>query len=116
MTINSRRNIIELREIRDDVQDMDALKVRVNEAIVELNYILRNLTMVNLDGEIKTVTLPAGATTRISHRLQLIPKYRIILGQVGGGVITDGEFTSNYIELTNSGGSDAVVSLIIVKG
>ena len=112
----SRRNILELREIRDDVQDLEALKERVNEAIVELNYILRSLTMVNLDGEIKTVTLPANSTTRVGHRLQIIPKYRIILGQVGGGLITDGEFTNNYIELTNSGGSDAVVSLIIVKG
>jgi len=114
MTTN-KRNIIELREIREDIEDISTIREEINASIVELNYILRSLTLVNLDGEIKKVTLPAGETIRVSHRLQIKPKYRIILGQVGGGAITDGAFTSNYIELINNGGSDAVVSLVIVK-
>lgn len=115
MTISNRRNIIELRELRDDVQDLPTMKERINEAIVEINYILRSLTLVNLDGEIKSVSIPAGETVRVTHRLRLVPKYRIILGQVGGGVITDGEFTNNYIELTNNGATDTTLSVIIVK-
>lgn len=116
-TVNSRprRNIIELREIREDVTELDELRVKVNEAIVELNYILRSLTLSNLDGEIKTVTIPANTTQRVSHRLKFKPKYRIILKQEGGGLILDGKFTQNYIELENTGGSDANISLIIVK-
>lgn len=115
MTINNKRNIIELQELRDDVQDLPILKQQLNASIVELNYILRNLTLVNLDGQIRTANIPAGETVRIPHRLQLTPKYRIILGQVGGGVITDGEFTNNYIELTNNGATDTTLSVIIVK-
>lgn len=111
----SRRNIIELKEIREDVQDIPSLIERVNEAIVEINFILRSLTLTNLDGQITTATIPANETLRVPHRLQLVPKYRIILKQVGGGVIEDGDFTKNYIELKNNGGTDAVVTIIIVK-
>lgn len=111
----SRRNILELREIREDVQDVEGVKEAVNQAIVELNYILRSLTLINLDGDIASATIPAGATVRIPHRLNIIPKYRIILKQVGGGTIVDGEYTNKNIELTNTGATEAVVSVIIVK-
>lgn len=114
MTINN-RNIIELREIRDDIQDMPSLISAINESIVEINYILRSLTLVNLDGQIKAVTIPAGQTLRISHRLRVVPKYRIIIAQTGGGTIVDGNFTRNYIELTNTGATDTTLSVIIVK-
>lgn len=111
----SRRNIIELREIREDVQDLPELQKAVNDAIVELNYILRSLTLVNLDGDIRTVTIPANSTLRVSHKLGIKPKYRIILKQEGGGLITDGAYTNKYIELINNGGSEATIAVIIVK-
>ena len=115
MTTRTNRNIIELREIRENVEDINELREKVNESIVELNYILRNLTLINLDGEIKNVTIPANTTKRVSHRLGMTPKYRIIVSQSSGGLIIDGEFTSKYIELRNTGGSEATFSLIIVK-
>jgi hypothetical protein len=115
MTTSVNRNILELQEIREEVQDIETLKSKINDTIVQLNFILRSLTLSNLDGELKTVTVPANTTLRISHRLKLVPKYKIILNQSGGGLITDGAKTRNYIELTNSGGTDAIVTLIIVK-
>lgn len=115
MTTNIRRNIVELKEIREDVEDINELREKVNASIVELNYILRSLTLTNIDGEIKNVTIPANTTKRVSHRFGITPKYRIILSQSSGGLILDGKFTATYIELSNTGGSEATLSLIIVK-
>ena len=111
----ARRNIIELREIREETENISDVVEAVNEAIVEINYILRSLTLANLDGEIKTVTIPASSVGRISHRLKIVPKYRIVLKQVGGSTILDGRYTRNYIELENTGITDTTLTLMIVK-
>lgn len=115
MTATVRRNIIELAEIGEDVTDISEMRRIMNENIVEINFILRNLTLSNLDGEVVTSIIPASGTVKIPHKLRILPKYRILLKQTGGGVITDVNFTETYIELSNSGGSDASVILFIVK-
>ena len=115
MTTQIRRNIIELEEVGEYVTDVEEIKRVYNDNITELNYILRNLTLSNLDGEIVTVTIPALSSLRINHKLRLIPKYRIILKQIGGGLIRDLEYTPTYIELENTGADDAIITLIIVK-
>ena len=71
--------------------------------------------MGNIDGLVKDVRIPANQTVRVSHNLQIIPTPRIILSQRGGGTITDGNFTRNYIELINNGGTEARLRIIIVK-
>lgn len=114
MTIN-RRNIVELAELGDDIQDIEQMKVSLNETITELNFILRSLTMANIDGEIKTITIPASSTLQVPHKLGVVPKYKILLKQIGGDLIRDVEFTTNYIELQNLGGTPAEITIIIVK-
>lgn len=114
MTTES-RNIVDLSEIGPEIKDMESLVGSLNETIVELNFVLRQLTMINMDGEVQNITIPATGTLTVGHRLKTIPRHRIILKQVGGGVITDGQFTSNYIELNNSGVTDAIVTIIILK-
>jgi hypothetical protein len=109
------RNIVELQEIDPDITEISSLVRELNNTIVELNFILSRFTLSNLDGEIKSVTIPASGTLVVSHRLKTIPRHRIILKQVGGGLITDGNFTPNYIELNNSGVSDAIITIIILK-
>jgi len=109
------RNIVELEELSPTITEMGDLIVEMNEKIVELNFILRQMTLSNLEGDVKTVTIPAGRTIEISHRLKTIPAHRILLRQAGGGLITDGKFTPNYIELNNSGGTDATITIIILK-
>jgi len=115
MTISIRRNILELAELGDDIQDIESLKLSFNETITELNFVLRSLTLTNLDGEIVTATIPAGGSVKIPHKLRIIPTYRIILGQTGGGVITDVGYSSTYVELENGGVDDALITIIIVK-
>lgn len=114
MTI-SRRNIVELAEIDPSIEEMPELIESLNETITELNFILRQLTFRNLDGEIKEVTIAANSTARINHRLGIKPAHRVILRQSGGGVIKDGDFTENYIELINDGASDATLIIILSK-
>lgn len=56
----------------------------------------------NFDGEVVEVTLPAdGTEIEIPHNLKTVPKYRIIVGQSGEGLIIDGdaEWTERYIYL-----------------
>ena len=114
MTINT-RNVIELQEIEAGVQTIPDLVSRLNETIVELNFILRSLTIRNLDGEIRSVKIPANTTIKVNHGLNVTPKLRIMLRQLGGGLITDGIFSRKWIELTNSGGSEAEITVLIVK-
>ena len=111
----TRRNIVELSEIDENISNIDDLVVTLNETITELNFILRQLTFRNLDGEIKEVEIAANSTARINHRLGIKPAHRIILRQSGGGVIKDGEFNRNFIELTNDGASDATLTILLNK-
>ena len=115
MTTNTRRNVLDLREIREEVDNFPDLIAAFNESIVELNFILKGLTLTNLDGQIKTVTIPAGAVLKVSHRLSVKPKYRIILKQTGGGLIRDGKYTDKWIELENTGVDSTELTLIIIK-
>ncbi len=109
------RNIVELEEISTNVTEVPELITVLNNTITELNFILRQFTMRNMDGEIKGVVIPASSQLLISHRLKTIPRQRIILKQEGGGSITDGQFTSKHITLINSGATDANITIIILK-
>ena len=111
----TRRNVVDLEEISTDIDSVSELVSSLNNTIVELNYILRSLTLSNLDGELKTVVIPANTVKRVAHRLRMTPKHRIILRQSGGGLIVDGKYTKNWIELENTGSSEATLNLLIVK-
>ena len=115
MTI-SNRNVMELSEISEGITDLPELIVKLNEQVVELNFILAQLTFRNLDGQIKTIEIPAGSTLKIGHVLKTVPAHRVILRQEGGGVIRDGSFTKDHIELINDGGSTAKLTIIVSKG
>jgi hypothetical protein len=73
----------------------------------------------NIDGQvIENMTIPAGSDINVPHSLKEIPKYRIILRQTGGGLITDSPnspWTDTNIYLNNSGGTDAVATILIVR-
>ena len=113
--ITTNRNIVELEEISEDITEVKELIAKINDNTTELNFILRQLTFRNLDGEIKSVEIEANSTARIPHRLGIAPAHRVILRQAGGGVIKDGEFTKNYIELTNDGASKATLTILMNK-
>lgn len=111
------RNVLELKEIIDTPEDLESFKELYNSNIVELNFILSRLMLdSNLDADIKTVTIGANSTSKVSHNLKVKPKYRIILKQVGGGLITDSAYSPTTIELTNNGATDCELTVAILRG
>ena len=112
-TIN--RNIIELEEIPSGVTDPEEMRQILNRNITELNFVLRSLTLTNFDGEIITTQLPAASTVDIPHKLGIVPKYKILLKQVEGGLVRDVEFTENYVRLQHLGVTPTTITFIIVK-
>ena len=64
---------------------------------------------------IENIKLPVGVNVAISHNLKMIPKYRIILRQAGGLVITDGdlEWTDKKIYLKANDPSGVFTSNVI---
>lgn len=57
------------------------------------------------------VSIAAGATTIITNELSVIPTERMIVRQTGNGVITDGDWTIDSLELTNEGAETVVISV-----
>lgn len=83
-----------------------------------LNVFTTNIGLNNMGGELQdNITIPAGTSIRIPHRLKLTPKYRIITRQTNGGAIIDGDdsWTDSYISLKNTGGTEAIISVLILK-
>lgn len=88
---------------------------------VDLFKWMRNLT-VGLNGKINfrdnfvsflasDVEIPAGGTVIVDNQLSAIPTERYIVRQTGNGVITDGNWTLENLEMTNEGAEDVVVSI-----
>lgn len=113
--ITNSRNVLELAEFRKDITEVPELIKSLNETIVDLNFILRSLTLVNLDGEIKSIAIPASTTVKLGHKLKITPKYTIVLNQIGGGLIRNGKSTRAWVELENTGNTDANITVFIVK-
>lgn len=88
-----------------------------NLLIDDLNFALERLSFFsNFRSEyLEDIEIPASSTARFSHGLGEIPKSRLILRQTGGGLITDGDFTTNYIELVNNGASEATISVVLFR-
>lgn len=64
------------------------------EMVDSLNTVLDNGLLISsaFGGQIiENIKLPIGVNVAISHNLKITPKYRIILRQTGGLVITDGD-------------------------
>lgn len=97
-----------------DIFDADSFRSLVRQ----INVFTSNIGLNNMGGQIvDNVTIPAGSSIRIPHLLKITPKYRIIIKQVGGGYIVDPDeqWTDKYISLYNSGGTDAIISVLILK-
>lgn len=123
MTIEAKNRVLLSKPLGIDISDSkditleEFIKKYYIKTIDDLNEVLFELSFVdNFNGQIKEkLKIPASTTVRVYHKLQVIPFGRQILKQVGGGLITDGEYTNKYIELTNNGASEAVLTLNIYK-
>jgi hypothetical protein len=65
----------------------------------------------------KDVVIKASSEVKIQHFLGVIPKWRIILRQVGNGVVTDvaSGWNETYITLKNNGIEDVTISVFIAR-
>lgn len=88
-----------------------------NNLIEELNNTLQNLSLGrNFNGQVfENIEISATSTLRIYHKMGIEPKYKLVLKQSGGGLITDGTFSEKYVELYNSGASAATITFILLK-
>lgn len=115
--MKTRKNNLQLREIDMYLEEIPQILKVINSNTNELNSILNKLTISsNMDAEVKTVIIPANTTVRVSHRFSTVPSYRLILKQVGGGYITDLNYTVNYIELKNNGATECTLTIAILRG
>ena len=59
----------------------------------------------------KDIDIAAAATAAIPNQLRTIPNERIIVRQVGDGVITDGVWDADTLRLVNNGAGTVTVSV-----
>ena len=57
------------------------------------------------------VSIPAGTTVSIPNELSVVPNERYIVRQSGNGLVTDGNWDENSLELTNNGAVTVVISV-----
>jgi len=60
---------------------------------------------------VNDIAIAAGATAVIDNQLGVIPNERYIVRQTGNGVITDGNWTIEALELVNNGAVAVVISV-----
>jgi len=61
------------------------------------------------------LTIDAGATVTFGNPLPFVPSSRIIVRQVGDGVITDGTWSMQSLSLKNNGAVAVTISIIFYR-
>lgn len=91
----------------------------VNELVDEHNFLAKNLSFTsNFNGQIiENIVFTAGETKTIPHALGIKPKYRIIMGQVGNGVLDDIPFGWNNfsVQMKNNGAVSVTATIFLVR-
>ena len=99
-------------------QDSEVTVADYNELVDSINSALKKISLsANIDGQIVEITIPAGETLVIPHRLGIKPAYRIILRQSSDSVISDIDsgWNSQQIELKNNGITDNTLKILISR-
>lgn len=113
-----------LEEVAKDHKAEPGLHSFLDQMVETLNGTTKQFPIKQLSGQIIEVTMAAGTEVRISHLLGSVPKYRIILGQSGNGVISDAKgkdangtekWTKKFITLKNNGASAQDIIVLVCK-
>lgn len=90
---------------------------RYNELVDQLNFLAKHMSFRAFDGSIlEDIVIPAGAQVAVSHKLSVVPKYRVILRHTGNIDITDGTiWDDKQVSFKNNGGSSATISVVVLK-
>ena len=106
-------------EILYPTDDMETIVAVINQITQDSAIFNRRLSISsNFDGNIlKNVKILAGATVKLEHLLGVKPLWRIILTQVGNGVITDipSEWNDKTISIKNNGLEEVTLTIFVVR-
>jgi hypothetical protein len=111
------RSSFEIRELEPE-SELPKVIEEYNEMVKYLNFLTKQLSLQsNFDGQVISVEIPATTNLRISHRLGVVPKYRIILRQEGNGLLTDIplEWSDKFITIRNNGAVVVKATIILLK-
>lgn len=100
--------------------DSEATKTRIlNELISGFNFLQKKVSLTsNFDGQIiDGIEFAIGEEKVITHKLGVIPKFRIILRQEGNGVISDipSGWNNFSIKLKNNGAVAVTATIMLVR-
>lgn len=64
---------------------------------------------------VSDLVIPAGGTALITNPLPFVPSTRLIVRQIGNGVVTDGTWTIQTLQMINNGAVPVTVSIIFFR-
>jgi hypothetical protein len=112
------RSETDLAEVSDDATPEQVITA-LNKVITGYSHALKTLSIqANFDGFIaENVVIKATSKVSIQHFLGVKPKWRILLRQVGNGVITDipSEWNDKVITLYNNGAVEVTLAVFIAR-
>lgn len=116
--MKSFKSDFDLEEIEDTSELSEVIDI-TNKLIGKFNFLNKAISIQsNFDGFIADdVKIPATSSVKIQHFLGVKPKWRIILRQVGNGVITDipSEWNDKVISLYNNGAVEVTLTVFIAR-
>lgn len=107
----------DLPDLSDKASLGDIIKA-YNDLNSQLSGLTRGLSLQsNFDGQIVKITFAAGETLTIPHKLGVLPRYRIILGQEGNGVLDDipSGWNTFQIKMKNNGAVSVTATIMLVR-
>ena len=108
----------DLGQLGDTPTPREVIKA-INDIAFYLNFFNKSLSLqANFNGYIaENITIPATSEAKIQHFLGVQPKWRIILRQVGNGVITDipSNWNDKVISLYNNGAVEVTLTVFIAR-
>ena len=106
-------------EMAEDDADLPKVIFLLNKVIESYHGLNKSLSIQsNFDGYIaEDVVFPATTEVKIQHFLGIKPKWRIILRQVGNGVLTDvtSDWDNKVIALYNNGAVEVTATIFIAR-
>lgn len=118
MTVKEQRGMRDVADLDSKASLEDVIKTvnDLNGVIVTLSRYLS--LQNNFDGQIiKNITFAAGETKTIPHKLGFLPRYRIILRQVGNGVLDDvpSGWNNFQVQMKNNGAVSVTATIMLLR-
>ena len=109
----------DLQKAEEDKPTLENLLFCFNKLVDDYKNFTKGLSIqANFDGFIaEDVVIPSLTKVKIQHFLGIKPKWRMILRQVGNGVLTDipEDWDNKVIALYNNGAVDVTATIFIAK-